>query len=71
MPIMKQAKADGKDAYISVDKLYIDGVQYIEATQGSSSSTSMPRRGARPASLGVKVTQRQTLRRRARVIYMY
>ena len=25
-PSMKQAKADGKDAYISVDKLYIDGV---------------------------------------------
>ena len=45
MSIMKQAKADGKDAYISVDKLYIDGVQYIETPKGTSSSASMPRRG--------------------------
>lgn len=45
MPIMKQAKADGKDAYISVDKLYIDGVQYIETHEETSRSASMPRRG--------------------------
>ena len=42
---MKQAKAEGKDTYISVDKLYIDGVQYIGTPRGTSSSASMPRRG--------------------------
>ena len=28
VPIMKQAKSAGKDAYISFDKLYINGVLY-------------------------------------------
>ena len=32
VPIMKKAKEEGKQAYISVDKLYIDGIQYVVKT---------------------------------------
>ena len=29
VPMMKKAKLEGKEAYISVDKLYINGTQYV------------------------------------------
>ena len=32
VPLMKKAKGEGKPAYISVDKLYIDGTQYVVKT---------------------------------------
>ena len=32
VPLMKKAKGEGKQAYISVDKLYIDGTQYVVKT---------------------------------------
>ena len=32
VPLMKKAKNEGKQAYISVDKLYIDGTQYVVKT---------------------------------------
>ena len=32
VPIMKKAKQEGKQAYISVDKLFIDGIQYVVKT---------------------------------------
>ena len=32
VPIMKKAKEEGKQAFISVDKLYIDGIQYVVKT---------------------------------------
>ena len=32
VPIMKKAKEEGKQAYISVDQLHIDGIQYVVET---------------------------------------
>lgn len=43
---MKQAKKDGKDAYISVDKLYIDGVQYTCIEENTTGATPADRAGS-------------------------
>lgn len=42
VPLMKQARREGKDAYIVVDKLYINKVLYKQGTIGSAAAGAIP-----------------------------